>query len=275
MTGWTGSDQPKVMSETEPGISIIITVKNEEKHIGKLLESLLGQDCIFEVVIVDSESTDGTEGVISLFRNRFPSIVYIKEKSTRGGGRNTGVRNAKFEYVAFTDGDAVAGDQWACHMLEALLKYDVVAGKTVQEGSKVYSKLRRVELLMDGKEITAPSANLGYRKSLFMELGGFDESMVTAEDIDLNLRAVLKGSTWKMDETCIIYNHTRETFYAFIKQAFWNGYGRRQLAKKHGKILRKLTSPSIFTGDYMSLFYVIRFFPAFAGYIACILFPGK
>ena len=60
---------------TTPGISIIITVKNEEKHIGKLLESLLVQDCIFEVVIVDSESTDGTEGVISLFLSIFPCFM--------------------------------------------------------------------------------------------------------------------------------------------------------------------------------------------------------
>ena len=263
------------MPSTEPGISIIITVKNEEKHIGNLLESLVGQDCIFEIIIVDSESTDGTEGAIKSFMERFPSIVYIKEKTTRGGGRNTGVRHAKFDYVAFTDGDTVAGDQWAYHMLRALMEYDVVAGKTVQEGSKVYSKLRRVELWLDGKEVTAPSANLGYRKALFTELGGFDEAMITAEDIDLNLRAALRGSTWKMDDSCVIYNNTRETFQGFIKQAFWNGYGRRQLAVKHGRILRKLASPSIFTGDYMNLFYVIRFIPAFAGYFACFLFPGK
>jgi glycosyltransferase involved in cell wall biosynthesis len=260
------------MSVGESGLSIIVTVRNEEKNIGGLLESLAGQDCLFEIVIVDSESTDRTAEVVNSFRDRIQSIKYIRKKSTRGGGRNIGVINAKYDYVAFTDGDTVAGEKWACHMLESLMKYDVVAGKTIQKGSEFYSRLRRVELLMDGKEITAPSANLGYRKKLFNELGGFDETMVTAEDIDLNLRAVLKGATWKNDDTCIIYNYTRENFAGFVKQAFWNGYGRRQLARKHGKIVKKLASPSIFTGEYMNFLYVIRFFPAFAGYISCMIF---
>lgn len=260
------------MSVGESGLSIIVTVRNEEKNIGGLLESLAGQDCLFEIVIVDSESTDRTAEVVNSFRDRIQSIKYIRKKSTRGGGRNIGVINAKYDYVAFTDGDTVAGEKWACHMLESLMKYDVVAGKTIQKGSEFYSRLRRVELLLDGKEITAPSANLGYRKKLFNELGGFDETMVTAEDIDLNLRAVLKGATWKNDDTCIIYNYTRENFAGFVKQAFWNGYGRRQLARKHGKIVKKLASPSIFTGEYMNFLYVIRFFPAFAGYISCMIF---
>ena len=261
------------MSAGESGLSIIVTVKNEEKNIGALLESLVGQECLFEIVIVDSESNDGTGDVVESFRERIQSINYIRKKSTRGEGRNIGVINAKFDYVAFTDGDTVAGEKWACHMLESLKKYDVVAGKTIQKGSEFYSRLKRVELLMDGKEITAPSANLGYRKKLFNELGGFDESLITAEDIDLNLRAVLKGATWKNDDSCIIYNYTRENFAGFVKQAFWNGYGRRQLARKHGKIIKKLASPSIFTGEYMNFLYLIRFFPAFAGYVSCMIFP--
>jgi glycosyltransferase involved in cell wall biosynthesis len=260
------------MSAMESGLSIIVTVKNEEKKIGGLLESLAGQDCPFEIVVVDSESNDRTADVVDSFRDRIQNITYVRKKSTRGEGRNIGVKNAKFEYVAFTDGDTVAGDQWACHMLESLKKYDVVAGKTIQKGSELYSRLKRVELLMDGIEITAPSANLGYRKKLFNDLGGFDENMITAEDIDLNLRAVLKGATWKNDDSCIIYNYTRENFAGFIKQAFWNGYGRRQLAKKHRSIIKKLASPSIFTGEYMNFLYVIRFFPAFAGYISCMIF---
>lgn len=260
------------MSVLESGLSIIVTVKNEEKNIGGLLESLSGQDCFFEIVIVDSESNDRTAEIVNSYRGRIQSITYIRKKSTRGEGRNLGVKNAKFEYVAFTDGDTVAGDQWACRMLESLKKYDVVSGKTVQKGSEFYSRLKRVELLMDGKEITAPSANLGYRKKLFDELGGFDETMITAEDIDLNLRAVLKGATWKNDDSCVIYNYTRENFAGFLKQAFWNGYGRRQLAKKHGPMVKKLVSPSIFTGEYMNLLYVIRFFPAFAGYLSCMIF---
>ncbi|WP_393971466.1 glycosyltransferase [Oxyplasma meridianum] len=260
------------MSIPESGISIIVTVKNEEKNIGRLLESLSKQDCLFEIVIVDSESKDRTADVVNSFKDRIQYITYIRKRSTRGEGRNIGVSNAKFDYVAFTDGDTVAGDQWGCRMLESLKKYDIVAGRTVQKGSDHYSRLKRVELLMDGKEITAPSANLGYRKKLFNELGGFDETMITAEDIDLNLRAVMKGATWKNDDSCIIYNYTRDDFAGFMKQAFWNGYGRRQLKKKHGSAMKKLASPSIFTGEYMNFLYVMRFFPAFAGYISCMIF---
>ncbi|PIV69153.1 MAG: glycosyl transferase family 2, partial [Euryarchaeota archaeon CG01_land_8_20_14_3_00_38_12] len=45
-------------------VSVVITTKNEEKNIGDLLESLVIQEKPFEVVIVDSESRDGTQNII-------------------------------------------------------------------------------------------------------------------------------------------------------------------------------------------------------------------
>ena len=116
---------------------------------------------------------------------------------------------------------------------EASLGYEMVIGKVLQVGNESFRTLNRVELIYNGYEVTAPSANLGYSKDLFVKLGGFDESFVTAEDIDLNIRCVKSGARIAVCDQCIVMNRTRDTLHGVIKQAFWNGYGRKQLAWKH------------------------------------------
>ena len=45
-------------------ISVVLTTKNEEKNIGKLLDSLMAQEEPYEVLVVDSGSTDKTQDII-------------------------------------------------------------------------------------------------------------------------------------------------------------------------------------------------------------------
>ncbi|MCI4366917.1 MAG: glycosyltransferase, partial [Thermoplasmata archaeon] len=74
------------------------------------------------------------------------------------------------------------------------------------------------------------------RRALFQEIGGFDPRLITAEDIDLNLRAVRTGASIRYVPEAMIYHHVRATLLRFLYQAFWNGYGRKQLTEKHGSL---------------------------------------
>lgn len=222
------------MPEQIPGISIVITVKNEAVNLQALFESLDGQQEPFEVVLVDSESTDNTVQVAASYQDRL-NVRHIVKRSTRGQGRNIGVENSKYGNIVFIDGDVTVNSEF----LEEYRKkfegrYNLIAGEVVPEGVEKF-KLDRVKLNYRGFEITRPSANLGYSKELFQSLNGFDPEFVTAEDIDLNLRAVKSGANFTFCEKCIVYNRTRKNYRQFSRQAFWNGYGRRQLRKKnHG-----------------------------------------
>jgi glycosyltransferase involved in cell wall biosynthesis len=219
-----------------PFASIVVTVRNEARHIADLLDSLVVQEPPFEVVIVDAESTDGTADIIRSYAARFPNIRLVERATRRGGGRNLGVQEASGEVVAFIDGDCIANPFWLQQLRRALATADVAAGRTIQIGYWAFESLNRVELEHQGYDVTFPSCNLAYWKQTFEKAGGFDDSFHTAEDIDLNYRAVDIGATLRYNGDAIVYHRARDTITKFLKQAYWNGYGRKQLTLKHGNL---------------------------------------
>lgn len=106
-------------------ISVILCTYNRELLLKKALNSLLKQTIdgkLFEIIVVDNSSTDGTSGLVSYFQKKYksPKIRYIYEKKQGlAAARNKGVRYALGKYVTFLDDDAIAGKNW----LEIALNY--------------------------------------------------------------------------------------------------------------------------------------------------------
>ncbi len=230
-------------------ISIIVTVKNEERNIGDLLDSLVTQEGPLEIVVVDAYSTDRTREIVDRYQRRYDYIKYHLKGGTIGEGRNHGVKMSAGEAVAFIDGDCIANPFWLRIMREGLKESNVVAGKTIQIGYHAFEDLERVELIYKGFDITFPTSNLAYDKSLFESIGGFDEWFITAEDIDLNLRAVESGASIAYRDDAIVYHRTRGSFYKFYKQALWNGAGRKQLTSKHGRLWQNYRPSEMFKAE--------------------------
>ena len=251
-----------------PLISIVSTVRNERRHIAQLLDSLLVQEPPFEIVIVDAQSRDGTFDVLSEYARRSPEIVRaVSHPGSRGTGRNEGVRRSTGEFVAFTDGDCFADSNWLKEMRAAFAIAPVVAGRTVTVGKPRYGSLERVELYQSGYDVSYPSCNLGYRRELFDRLGGFDPRFITAEDIDLNLRAVRSGAAIRYQPSATIYHHMRGSFVRFLYQAFWNGYGRKQLTEKHGSLWGRYRVRRLISGQRGAIAWA-RLTAALGGYVA-------
>ncbi len=217
-------------------VSVVVTVRNEEKNIRDLLDSLVTQEGPLEVLIVDAGSSDRTRAIVGEYAQRYPFVRLHLKGGTRGEGRNFGVQNARGEVVAFTDGDCIANPFWLKAIRKGMESSDVVAGKTIGIGYKPFEELERVELIYSGSDVTYPSCNLAYKRSTFLEIGGFDPWFITAEDIDLNLRAVRSGHRVRYAPEAIIYHRTRDSVYDFLRQALWNGAGRKQLTAKHGSL---------------------------------------
>ena len=256
------------------GISIVSTVRNEENHIRKFLDSVSGLSQPYELIIVDAESSDRTGQIISSYRE-IPDLKYVRKKCSRGEGRNIGASFAKYDYILFLDGD--------CEFSKGLLDsyrnilsgdYDIVAGSTELSGSQKFSKLKRVPLYLKGFEVTSPSSNLCYARSLFNSLGGFNPEYVTAEDIDLNIRAMRSGARATTCSECIVTAFTRQNTASFLSQAFWNGYGRGQL-----RIMQKDSWDQIVHGERFgsgfSLENILRLSWAFSGYFYALLKRGR
>ncbi len=255
-------------------ISIIITVKNEEKDMPDLLDSLVVQEPPIEVIVVDAHSDDDTQQIVHDYSKEYDFIRLYVRRGTRGEGRNFGVEKARGDLLAFVDGDTIVNPFWAQEMRKSAEKYDIVAGKTVQIGYHAFEELERVELYYQGYDVTYPSCNLLYHREIFEKIGGFDPWFMTAEDIDLNYRAVEKDAKIGYNDKAIVYHRTRGSFYGFFKQAFWNGFGRKQLTMKHGALWKNYAPNKMIT-ENMNLWYMLRMPPAFLGYLACKFFDSE
>ncbi|MCX6666453.1 MAG: glycosyltransferase [Euryarchaeota archaeon] len=257
-------------------ISVIITVKNEAKNISYLLDSLLVQERPFEVIVVDAHSTDGTRDIAQDYASRYNEIHCISYDQTRGESRNYGVKLAKGEVVAFTDGSCIANPFWLKEIRNKILEgYDVIAGNTVRFGFKGFSNVGRVEVLLNGGDASFPTCNIAYRKEVFMKIGGFDPWFKEAEDVDINYRALDSGTRFVYDENAIIYHIGSETLPSFIKKSFWYGFGRKELEIRHGTLWSNYNILDIIRirkGE--SWWKLVRLGIAFLGYIFCI-FVGR
>lgn len=255
-------------------ISVVTTVRNEEAHLGRLLESLLGQAGPFEIVLVDADSRDRTVAIAEEFAREHPGLLRVlRHPGSRGIGRNVGVAAARGELVAFIDGDCFADSGWLERLRAATASGVVVAGRTVAIGKPRFGQLERVELYQGGFDVTYPSCNLVYERRRFTRLGGFDPRFITAEDIDLNLRAVQGGAVIRYEPEAIVYHYMRETFVRFLYQAFWNGYGRKQLTEKHGNLWGRYRVRRLLSGQKGPIAWA-RLAAAFTGYVVRVVTGG-
>ena len=246
-------------------------VRNEARNIAALLDSLVIQEPPIEILVIDAGSEDATRDVVKQYEKRYDFVHLYIRGGTRGAGRNFGIANARGEAVAFIDGDAIANPFWIKELRDGLRSADVVAGRTIQIGYRPFEDLERVELIVRDVDVTYPSSNLAYRKKVLEEVGGFDDWMVTAEDIDLNLRAVLAGHRIVFRAGAIVYHRTRDSYFDFVRQAFWNGAGRKQLTLKHGSLWGHY-QPFEMIRHKTTFWTLLRLLAAFLGYGAYKLF---
>jgi glycosyltransferase involved in cell wall biosynthesis len=265
-----GSSAPS----STPFVSIVITVRNEAPHLPALFDSLLRQEPPFEILLVDARSRDGTQDVAERYTKEHPGTIRFFERTgSRGIGRNEGARQARGAALAFIDGDCFADSNWLARLRQGLVRSSVVAGRTVVLGRPAYANLERVELYQGGSDVTFPSCNLAYRRSLFVQLGGFDPRFITAEDIDLNLRAAQAGARIQYVPDAVVYHRMRPTIVRFLYQAFWNGYGRKQLTEKHGSLWGNYRYRRLFQGQRSVLSWA-RLVGAFSGYFTRVVTGG-
>jgi GT2 family glycosyltransferase len=208
-------------------ISVIVPTYNTANYIDEALDSVFAQTYgNFEVIVVNdgSPDTDRMEQVLEPYMNR---IVYLKHGNRwLSAARNTGIRKAAGEYLAFLDSD----DVWLAEHLAEQVKFlgerpslDMVYGDAVLFGetsatgrkySSLYPPKTSVwsfeELLsMDATEIF-PSSVVVKRQAV-IEAGLFDETVRYCEDIDLWLRMAYRGARIQYNPNALICRRAHAT----------------------------------------------------------------
>jgi glycosyltransferase involved in cell wall biosynthesis len=249
-------------------ISVVLNLLNEERHIRDLLDSLVVQEPPFEIVVVDAGSWDRTVDIVKRYAGSYPTITLYHKPGSRGESTNYGIARARGDVVATVGGDCIANPFWLKELRATLREYDIAAGKTINIGYHAFENLERVELYHKGMDISHPSGNMAWHRKVLEGVEGFDPWFVTAEDIDLNYRAVSKGYRIGYNENAIVYHRMKESFIRFFKQAFWNGWGRKQLTMKHGKLWGSYKPQRLFETS-KNIWSYARLLAAIIGYVMC------
>lgn len=179
-----------------PRLSIVIPVKNEEKMLPKLLDTVKAQTFTdYEVIVADAHSTDNTRAVAESYGAR------VVEGGMPGPGRNRGAIAAQGEVIAFLDADVQLPS--SKFMEECLAEMDRknldVATCKVKPLSRkpidraLHEAYNAYAIATEKIRPHAPGFCILVRRHAHEGVKGFDEEVVFAEDHDYVQRAQKEG----------------------------------------------------------------------------------
>ncbi|HJL77708.1 MAG TPA: glycosyltransferase [Candidatus Marinimicrobia bacterium] len=193
-------------------VSVVIPTYNRAHLLQRALDSVFCQTLLpTEVIIVDDGSTDSTA---SLIETRYSEVAYIWQPN--GGvsaARNSGIRKASGDWIAFLDSD----DEWLPQKLEG--QVEVLAEKPgmklchteeiwIRNGRRVNPRKKHAKhggwIFQKCLELCciSPSSVMIHR-SVFDEVGLFDESLPACEDYDMWLRVTARYPVLYIDKPLI------------------------------------------------------------------------
>ena len=210
-----------------PQVSIVIPTYNRGRYISECIDFLLSLQYpkdLVEIIVVDGGSTDETPKILSGYTER-GLIKFIRQKG-RGvaEARNEGINVAKGTIVAFIDDDCTADLNWLFYLVEPY-KDECVGGvgseslpdpKQDHNIIAKYINLRSEAVLLKSYAPFSTN-NISYRRDILTEIGGFDISLETGEDLDLKIRVLNKEFLVRLAPKAIVWAKVRENLSDFIK----------------------------------------------------------
>jgi glycosyltransferase involved in cell wall biosynthesis len=219
-------------------LSVVVVTYNRCRDLQESLNCLLAlKKTPYEIIVVDSNSTDCTHDVVKEYPVKF---INIKERSMVKA-RNIGLQHAKGDVVAYVDDDAVVSEDWSEYILEPYGRLDVggVGGRVVSSDHDVvrvnmprkYLQIGRVfnnGFVLNNYDIptlspievdTLIGCNMSFRRKLLLAVGGFDENF--------------KGSCFRDDTD--ISTRVRRQNYSLVyhpKALVWHKYKGKVIDRK-------------------------------------------
>lgn len=181
-----------LIDQRNPLISIVVTTKNEQKHIRKCLQSIRDQKYPkknIEIIVIDNNSNDNTKGIAREFTNK----VYNKGPE-RSAQRNFGSKKSKGKYYMYLDADMSLSPSVIVEALEKFTADKKLVGLYIPEiivGKGLWLKVRKFERSF--YNATVVDCVRIIRKATFDKIGGFDETLTGPEDWDLDKKVRLAG----------------------------------------------------------------------------------
>ncbi|KAA0079171.1 mycofactocin system glycosyltransferase [Mycolicibacterium sp. P9-64] len=261
-------------------VTVIIPVRDNAFGLARLVRALRGM----RVVVVDDGSVlpVGAED----FDGTFCNVTVLRHDRSKGpsAARNTGLAACETDFVAFLDSDVVPRRGW----LEALLGHfcdpsvALVAPRIVglQEPENLVARYEAVRSSLDlghreapvvpyGTVSYVPSAAIICRRTALKEVGGFDETLKSGEDVDLCWRFIEAGARLRYEPIALVgHDHRTQLREWFARKAFY-GTSAAPLSVRHpGK-----TAPLVISGWTLLAWTLMAMGSGF-GYLASTVVAG-
>jgi len=266
----------------QPTVSVIVPCYNEEKFIGKALENLVDQYAseAYEIVVVDGMSTDRTREVVEEFQQLHPRLaIKLLQNPARAipHALNLGIAAARGEIIARMDAHAApsagyirgcvdvlrageaavvgmpcrvraAADTPSARAIAIAVSHPFGIGDAKYRlgnvGSIVGADLRvRPGSVPEDVDTVAFAC---FKKSLWLELGGFDEQLLTNEDYDFNYRVRARGQRVVLDQAAHCDYFARPTLAKLASQYFRYGTWKARMIRRRPRSTkpRQLVAPA-------------------------------
>ncbi len=192
-------------------VTIVVPAYNASEYIAKTVKSVLQQTYTdFELLVIDDGSTDDTADIVHNFSLQDSRVKLISQENQGVSvARNTGIKMAKGEFIAFLDAD----DLWLPNKLVSHLEH-------LHQNSEVGVSFGKVEFLSSNGELTGyisnsplgaikseyllyenptvTTSNIVVRREVFEQVGYFDEQISYSEDLEWLLRLSCHQA-WKIE----------------------------------------------------------------------------
>jgi len=216
-------------------VSAVVCTYNRDDSLRETLRSLLQQrlrdGLTLELIIVDNNSHDRTKDVVTdaALHTPWPLRYVFEGRQGVSYARNTGIRSATGEVVAFIDDDVRVEPQWAQALWDCFQETncDAVAGKINMRWecvrpSWLAEELRGPLISQDFGPQRKPwasrrgfilSANMAFRRSIFERIGVFNEALgrkgtalIGGEDRDISERLLAAGSSLYYEPQAVVWH---------------------------------------------------------------------
>jgi glycosyltransferase involved in cell wall biosynthesis len=222
---------------TEPGVSVVIPVHNGATTILDQLEALrrsLRSAPSTELVLVDNRSTDGTAELVRRWAEECQVTIRVEAAPDRPSepyARNVGLHASRGEHILYCDADDVVADEWIASMSGGLDEFDFVTGpiRTGRLNPHWLAGVRGHSVFAGDQRLFGivpfpHGANMGFRRRVLIDLGGFDERFPIACDQALAVRAWRSGVELAVIPDAVVHYRLRPDLRSTFRQGL--AYGR-------------------------------------------------
>lgn len=238
------------MSRMWPAVSVVMTVVNEERHLQDSVDRLLRQDYpgALDIVIAVGPSKDRTRAVAQAIADANGHVHVVDNPTGRTpSGLNAAIERTTSDIVVRIDGHAMVPPDYVRTGVQTLRETgaDNVGGIMAAEGTTVFERgvaramtsrfgVGGAAFHVGGEAGPALTVYLGcFQRSALERVGGFDETMVRAQDWEMNLRIRQSGGVvWFTPDMHVTYR-PRPTLNALARQYHDYGRWRREVMRRH------------------------------------------